>query len=48
MSEQGSQPPALLRFLDDQVTKNGYLKVIWAPLAVLAAIGGAFALLDEN
>jgi hypothetical protein len=42
------KPPALLRFLDKQVTNHGYMKVIWAPVAVLAAIGGAFALFGEN
>jgi hypothetical protein len=38
----------VLRFLDLQVRKQGYLKVISAPVAVLAAIGGAFALLGNN
>jgi hypothetical protein len=38
----------ILRFLDLQVRKQGYLKVIAAPVAVLAAIGGAFALLGNN
>lgn len=38
----------ILRFLDLQVRKQGYLKVITAPVATLAAIGGAFALLGNN
>ena len=38
----------VLRFLDLQVEKQGYLKVIAAPVTALAAIGSAFALLGNN
>ncbi len=38
----------ILRFVDQQVRKQGYLKVITAPVVALAAIGSTFALLGNN
>jgi hypothetical protein len=40
--------PLILRFLDQQVQKQGYLKVIAAPLTGLAAAGTILAVLGNN
>ena len=39
---------ALRRFLDNQVAKHGYVRVIWAPIVILAAVGSTLALFGND
>ena len=48
MSDRVRQLAGVRRFLDNQVAKHGYVKVIWAPIAMLAAVGGVLALFGNN
>lgn len=46
---QNSQPNQfILRYIDQQVRNQGYLKVIFAPVATLGALGTIFAILGNN
>jgi hypothetical protein len=46
---QNSQPnQPILRYIDQQVRKQGYLKVIFAPVITLGALGTVLAVLGSN